>query len=130
MIDGCWRRTDPDRRSGASRTVAAQLVLDRVDERLPRGLDDVVGNTDGAPGLVAIARGDEHARLGGRALRLVQDSHFVVEELHGPEARIELLQSLTKRVVEGVDRTVPRRGGVLQHPLHPHAHRGLRYGLL
>src|SRR5207245_10425578 len=110
MIGLLERRTDPNRRSGASRTVAAQLVLDRVDERLPRGLDDVVGDADGAPGLVAIARRDEHASLGGRALRLVQDSHRVVEELHGPWARRELLQSLTKRVVEGVDRTGPRRG--------------------
>src|SRR5207245_9338625 len=121
MIGLLERRTDPNRRSGASRTVAAQLVLDRVDERLPRGLDDVVGDTDGAPGLVAIARGDEHAGLGGRALGLVQDAHFVVEELHGPEVRIELLESLTKRVVEGVDRTVPRRGGGLRASLHPYA---------
>ena len=46
--------------------VAAQLVLDRVHQRLPRRLDDVVGDAHRAPGLVAVARGDQHARLGRR----------------------------------------------------------------
>ena len=62
--------------------VAPQLVLDRVDQRLPRRLDDVVGDADRAPGLVAVARGDQHARFGAGALGLVQDADLVVEERH------------------------------------------------
>src|SRR3990172_10232407 len=62
--------------------VAAELVLDRVHQGLPGGLDDVVGDPDRAPGLVAVAGGDEHARLGRRALRLVEDAHLVVEQGH------------------------------------------------
>src|SRR5262245_7232779 len=58
--------------SGAGPTiVATQLVFDGVDEGLPGGLDDVVGHADRAPGLVAIPRRDEDARLGAGALRFV-----------------------------------------------------------
>src|SRR5256885_10576852 len=35
-------------------------------------------------------RSDEHARLGRGALGLVEDAHFVVEEPHRPEVRVEL----------------------------------------
>src|SRR5262245_10180762 len=43
--------------------VVAQLVFDGIDEGLPGGLDDVVGHADRAPGLVAVPRRDEDARL-------------------------------------------------------------------
>src|SRR3954466_14796373 len=36
-------------------------VLEHVDERLPRGRDDVLRHADGAPRLVVIGRVDEHA---------------------------------------------------------------------
>src|SRR5580765_3860650 len=106
-------------RSAASRTVAAKLVLDRVNQRLPGGFDDVIRDADRAPGLVAVARGHQNARLGRRPLRFVQDANLVVQEPHGLEVRIELLESLPERVVERVDGTVSRGGGVLQDPLHP-----------
>src|SRR5262249_52116835 len=102
--------------------VAAQLVLDRVHQGLPGGFDDVVGHADSTPGLVAVARGDEHSRLGRRALGLLEDAHLVIEEPHATEVRVELFQGLAQSVVEGVDRTVAGRGRVLQDPLHPHPH--------
>src|ERR1700682_1744581 len=62
--------------------VAAELVLDGVHEGLPGGFDDIVRHADRAPGLVAVARSDEHARLDRRALRLVEDPDLVVEQAH------------------------------------------------
>src|SRR5512138_541487 len=108
LRDRCWRGdeqflTGP---SGPGRPVPAELVFDRVDEGLPRGFDDVVGHADGTPGLVAVTRGDQDARLRGRALRLVEDADLVVQKLHGLEVRIELFERLAERVVERVHRTV------------------------
>src|SRR6185503_11039675 len=111
--------------SGSGRLVAAQLVLNRVHQGLPGGLDDVVGDADRAPGLVAVARGDEHPCLGRGAFGLLEDAHLVVEELHAAEVWIELFQRLAESVVESVDGAVTRRRRVLQDPLHPHPHGGL-----
>src|SRR5215467_6549370 len=72
--------------------VAAELVLDRVDEGVPRGLDDVVGDAHRAPRLVSVARGHEHARLGAGALGLVEDANLVVEQRHLAEVRVEVLE--------------------------------------
>src|SRR5215470_11512292 len=74
--------------------VPAELVLDRVHERLPRGLDDVVRHAHRPPRLVAVARGDEHARPRRRAFGLVEDAHLVVEERHLAQVRVELLEGL------------------------------------
>src|SRR5713101_9017382 len=69
--------------------VAAELVLDGIDERLPGSFDDVVGHPDRAPRLVAVSGRDQHARLGRRALRLVEDAHLVVQQPHLAEVRVE-----------------------------------------
>src|SRR5215471_19050059 len=98
--------------------VLAQLVFDRVHEGLPRGLDDVVGDADRPPRLVAVARRDEHARLGAGALGLVQDSNLVVEERHLGQARVEVGERLSKGVIEGVDGPVAGRRRVLGDALH------------
>src|SRR5215472_7541569 len=97
--------------------VAAELVLDGVDQRLPGGLDDVVGHPYRTPRVVAVAGGDEHARTGGGALALVEDADFVVEQAHLPEARIEVLECLAEGVVERVDGAVARGRGVFGDPL-------------
>src|SRR6266481_5827584 len=93
--------------------VPPQLVLDGVYEGVPRGLDDVVGDAHRPPRLVAVARGDEHAGLGSRAFALVEDAHLVVEQADFAEVRIELLEGLPQRMVEGIDRPVARGRGVL-----------------
>src|SRR5713226_2030765 len=105
--------------------VAAKLVLNGIDEGLPGGLDDVVGYAHRAPRLVAIARGDEHARLGPRAFALVEDAHLVVEQAHFSKIRVELLEGFPERMVEGIDGPIARGRRVFGHPLDPEAHRGL-----
>src|ERR1700675_4461763 len=99
--------------------VPPQLVFDGVHERVPRGLDDVVGDSHRPPRLVAVAGGDEDARLGAGTLGLVEDAHLVVQERHFLEARVKVLEGLPERVVEGVDGAVAGGGGVLGHPLDP-----------
>src|SRR5580765_2532085 len=83
--------------------VAPQLVLDRIHQRLPRRLDDIVGDADRPPGLVAVPRGDEDARLGAGALGLVQDADLVVEERHLPQVGVEVAEGLAQGVVERID---------------------------
>src|SRR5439155_6788005 len=78
--------------------VAAELVLDGIDQRLPGGVDDVGGDADRAPGLLAVPGGDEDARLGRGPLGLVEDPHLVVKERHLPEVRVELLEGLPECV--------------------------------
>src|SRR5678815_2700286 len=110
--------------------IAAQLVLDRIHQRLPRRLDDIVRDADRPPGLVAVSRGDEDARLGAGALGLVQDADLVVEERHLPQVGVEVLESLAQGVVERVDRPIARRRGVLGNALHAQPHGGFRDRLL
>src|SRR5262249_47622697 len=109
--------------------VAAELVLDGVDQRLPGGLDDVVGHAHRAPRVAAIAGGDEHARTGRGALALVEDTALVVEQAHLAEARIEVLEGLAEGVIERVHGAVARGRGVLGDALDLEAHRRLRHRL-
>src|SRR5258705_10969142 len=81
--------------------VPPQLVLHRVHERLPGGLDDVVRDPDGPPRLVAVTRGDEDTGLGPGGLRLVEDAHLVVEQRHLAQVRVEVLEGLAEGVIEG-----------------------------
>src|SRR6266851_2784053 len=109
--------------------VASQLVLDRVHQRLPRRLDDIVGHPHRPPGLVAVARGDEDAGLGRGGLRFVEDPHLVVQQRHLAQIRVEVLEGLAEGVVERVHGAVARRRGVLLDALHAQAHGGLRHRL-
>src|SRR6185369_13826799 len=110
--------------------VAAQLVLDRIHQRTPRRLDDIVRDADRPPGLVAVSRGDEDARLGAGALGLVQDADLVVEERHLPQVGVEVLEGLAQGMVERIDRPVARRRGVLGNALDAQPDGGLRHWLL
>src|SRR6478672_1092620 len=65
-----------------------QPVHERVVERLPRGLDDVLTHADRGPRAIAVGRVDEDARDGAGALRGVQDSDLVVGEVHAVEGRV------------------------------------------
>src|SRR5437867_4770509 len=124
-----WRASGAKQDVSAAAIVPAKLVLDRVDQRLPRRLDDVVRDADGAPRLLAVPGGDQDARLRRRALRLVEDAHLVVEQAHRLEAGIELLEGLPQGVVERVDRPVAGGRGVLQDAFHANAHRRLGHRL-
>src|SRR5262249_32920710 len=124
------RSLPPRRLAPALPVVSTQLVLDGIDQSLPGCFDDVVGHAHGAPGLVAVARGDEDARLRAGALRLVEDAHLVVQERHLLEARVEALERLAERMIERVARTVTRGGRVLGNALDPETDGRLGHRLL
>src|SRR5215472_5289043 len=109
--------------------VAAELVLDGVDQSLPGRFDDVVGYAHRAPRLVAVAGGDQHAGPGSGALALVEDANLVVEQAHLAQARIEVLERFAESVVESVDGAVARGRGMLGDALDLEAHRGFRHRL-
>ena len=62
-------------------------VLERVDERLPRGLDDVLRDADRAPHLVAVGGVEQHPRDRAGALGLVEDADLEVDEVDVREVR-------------------------------------------
>ena len=101
------RRPAASRRSDCA---VQHAVLDRVDQRLPAGLDDVLADADGAPDLVAVAGVEQHARHGAGALVLVEDAHLVVDELDVGQLRILPRDRLAQRGVERVDRAVALGG--------------------
>src|SRR5215211_641938 len=63
------------------KTLAVKAGGDAVDQRLPRGFDDVAGNSHGFPGRRPVARLDQDAGRRVRTVRRVQDAHAVVDEL-------------------------------------------------
>src|SRR5437667_10550987 len=75
---------------------------------------------------MAVARGDEDARLGARPLRALEDADLVVAERHRLEIRVELVERLPERGVERADRAVPLRRRVLGDALHAQLDRRLR----
>src|SRR5262250_3409063 len=109
--------------------VAAELVLDGVDQGLPGRFDDIVGHAHRSPRLVAVAGGDQHAGPGCGALALVEDANLVVEQAHLAQARIEVLERLSEGVVKSVDGAVARSRGMLGDALDLEAHRGFRHRL-
>jgi len=85
-------------------------VLERVDQRLPRRLDHVLGNPGRAP-LGRAVRGveqDAGDRLG--PLRAVEDPDLEVDQLDVGELRVDLDQRRAQRLVQGVDRAVALGG--------------------
>src|SRR5207302_6625691 len=56
-------------------------VFERVDERLPGGLDDVLRDADRAPHLIAVGCVEQHPGHGARALGLVEDPHLEVDQV-------------------------------------------------
>src|SRR5690606_32665312 len=92
--------------SAAALRLLGDLVLDGVDEGLPGGLDDVLGDADRLPLVLVVGRLDEDARDRGGAVAAVQDAHLVVDEPHLAQFGVEALERLAERAVEGVDRPV------------------------
>ena len=86
--------------------ILEQLVLERVDQGQPARLDDVLADADRAPDVVAVAPLDHDAHPGGRPGPGVDDAHLVIDQLHLRQARVERLQRLAQRAVEGVHRAV------------------------
>src|SRR5262245_12327708 len=83
-----------------------QAVGVAVDERFPRGLDDVLADPHGGPFALAVGQVDQHAHRRARADASVEHTHAEVLELHVIERGVVVGQGLPKRVVEGADRTL------------------------
>ena len=83
-----------------------EAVEVRLAERLPRGLDDVLADTNGRPSAEAVGGLDEHAYRRIGAMTLVEDSHLVIDELEFLDCRIRPEQRVAYGVIKGIDRTV------------------------
>src|SRR5271156_5098205 len=109
------------RRLGAARLriILVQLVFDRVNQRLPARFDHVARQSNGAPSALAVSRFYQHAhaRLGARAI--VEDTDFVIDQLHRFEIRIVRQQRVTQGRIKRVDRTVADRGIARAHSIGP-----------
>src|SRR5436190_12781967 len=115
------------RRCRASGGPLARLkrVLERVDEGLPRGLDDVLRDADRAPGVASVGGVEEHPGHGPRAVVGVEDPDLVVDQLDLGQVRVELGDRVAERPVEGVHRPVALRGADVALPLDPDLDRRL-----
>ena len=87
-----------------------QAELDRVEQGLPRGLDDVLVHADRGPGRVAVGGVDQHPRDRAGALVRVEDAHLVVGEVHALERGEVAVERGPQRAVERVHRTVALGG--------------------
>src|SRR5215211_1162472 len=83
-----------------------ECVLERVDKGLPRGLDDVLRDSDRAPFALTVGGVEEDAGNGAGAVVLVEDAHLVVGELDVGEVRVAIENRPAKRGVQRVDRSV------------------------
>src|SRR5215208_4172043 len=90
---------------------SVHAVLQSIDERLPGGFDDVLGDPDGAPHPLAVGRVYEDAGGGRRGAVLVEDADLVVGEVDLFQLRIVGYYGFPQRLIQGVYRTVALRGG-------------------
>src|SRR5659263_119054 len=98
-----------------SRTLVASAsfhhsVFDAVHQRLPTCLDNVLRDADGAPAVVAVAGVEEHARDCARSLVLVENAHFIIDQMDPRKLfhqfRISCRQQLSEGYTQGVNRAV------------------------
>src|SRR5215211_4643398 len=90
---------------------SVHAVLQSIDERLPGGFDDVLGDPDGAPHPLAVGRVYEDAGGGRRGAVFVEDADLVVGEVDLFKLRIVGYYGFPQRLIQGVYRTVALRGG-------------------
>src|SRR5215210_8862926 len=81
-------------------------VLQSIDERLPGGFDDVLGDPYGSPHPFAVRGVYEDAGRGGRGAVLIQDADLVVGEVDLLQLRIVRAYGLPQRLIQRVDGTV------------------------
>src|ERR1035437_4285107 len=99
-------------------------VLERVDERVPGGRDQVLRDADRAPHLVTVGGVDEHARDRAGALGLVEDPDLEVDQLDVAQVRVDLPDRSAQRLVERVHRAVALGVAHVALAVHPDLHRG------
>src|SRR5215217_1497564 len=86
-------------------------VFQTVYKRLPGGFDDVLGDSYGAPHLLAVCRVNEDPGCCGRGAVLVEDADLVVGEVDLFQLGIVWPDSFPQRLIEGVYVTITLRGG-------------------
>ena len=87
-----------------------ERVLERIDERLPRGLDDVLGDARASSSERAVGGVEKNPRDRRRAVVLVEDPDLEVGQLDLGDLRVLLGDRRPQRPVERVDRTVALGG--------------------
>ncbi len=91
--------------------VAQQLPVDRVEQRLEAGVDDIRAHADGGPAPPpAIFAVDDHAR--DRLGATLGDAHLEVDQLHVVDTGLVRAKILTQRLGERVDRAAVRAMGI------------------
>src|SRR4051794_656094 len=109
----------------AARGGEPQAVLDAVDQRGERRLDDARRRADRGPLLAAVAVVDQHAGDGRRPVAPVEDADLVVVESDRRDLGVGAGQRLAERGVGRVDRAVAVGGGVVQLAADHELDRGL-----
>ena len=109
---------------GAAR-VRTHAGLERVDQRVPAGLDHVLVDADRAPRVGAVGGVEQHARGGAGRLPLVEDADLVVDELDVAQVRVALADRGAQRAVERVHRAVALGDADVALPVDPDLDRRL-----
>ena len=94
---------------GGARAARQHPGLQRVDQRVPGRLDDVLVDADRAPRVRPVGRVEQHARRRAGRLPLVEDADLVVDEADVAQVRVALADRVAQRAVERVDRAVALR---------------------
>ena len=82
-----------------------QFILDRFDEGLPTGFNDVLVNADRGPALGLVLEFDEDAHLGGGPGLGIDDAHFIIREMDLVDHGVRPLERLAKRGIQGLLQT-------------------------
>src|SRR5580698_9940447 len=87
-----------------------ELEAQRVDEGIPAGFDDVVGDADSRPAFFMVGPFDENANLGRRPLFRIENANFVVSQADVGDFRIARCEAFAQRHIESVHRSVALGG--------------------
>src|SRR5918995_3761751 len=113
------------------RSVRAGLegVLERIDQRLPGRLDDVLRDADRAPFALPVGGVEQHPGDSPGAVVLVEDADLVVGQLDLGQVRVAVGDRLAQGPVQRVHRAVALGGANVALALHPDLDRGLGHHL-
>ena len=79
-----------------------ESVDERINERLPRSLDDVFAHPDGGPLASSVGRVEQHSGNGARALPRIENPHLEVGQADARQRRVGVTQRGTNGSIERV----------------------------